>query len=165
MFSVKGSTFTGYDGDGVIAEAGEGYVNRPGGVDGAVIENNTFDLGVAERHAHRDNPANRHRRGSRKHDHVSLDQRVTSVTTNGIGAEAIALTTASDPSSPVQITTVTIKNNSLTATGAGAIDVALAGISGSGTEGTNRRTFSLTGTTYSGSVRALTSTGLDYCIR
>jgi len=24
-----------------------GYVNRPGGVDGAVIENNTFDLGVA----------------------------------------------------------------------------------------------------------------------
>jgi len=47
MFSVKGSTFTGYDGDGVIAEAGEGYVNRPGGVDGAVIENNTFDLGVA----------------------------------------------------------------------------------------------------------------------
>ncbi len=135
MFSVKGSTFTGYDGDGVIAEAGEGYVNRPGGVDGAVIENNTFDLGVASDTL----------TGTTQPIVIDADQGSTttsvlisgnSVTTNGIGAEAIALTTASDPSSPGQITTVTIKNNSLTATGAGAIDVALAGISGSGTEGT-----------------------------
>jgi len=116
MFSVKGSTFTGYDGDGVIAEAGEGYVNRPGGVDGAVIENNTFDLGVASDTL----------TGTTQPIVIDADQGSTttsvlisgnSVTTNGIGAEAIALTTASDPSSPGQITTVTIKNNSLTATG------------------------------------------------
>jgi len=100
-----------------------------------VIENNTFDLGVASDTL----------TGTTQPIVIDADQGSTTtsvlisgntVTTNGIGAEAIALTTASDPSSPGQITTVTIKNNSLTATGAGAIDVALAGISGSGTEGT-----------------------------
>jgi hypothetical protein len=141
MFSVEGSTFTGYAGDGVIAEAGQGYVNRPGGVDGAVIENNTFDLGVASDTL----------TGTTQPIVIDADQGSTTtsvlisgntVTTDGTDAEAIALTTAlgapgpPGSSSPGQINTVTISNNSLTATGAGATDVALSGISGSGTEGT-----------------------------
>jgi len=130
-FEVTGTSFTGYDGDGVIAEAGQGYLGRPGGVEGVTISGDTFDLGVApDSIAGPSQPITIDADAGSTTSDVAVTDDV--VTTTGPGSAAIGLTVAPSASASQAgaIDSVTISGDTLTATGDGASDVLLEDLPG-----------------------------------